>query len=463
MNWWHRRRSVPPTPTPTPDALSPRDIVAGYDEYVAGVRTKLTTAAITVVILGVLAASLGVLTSMAPDSQGQTPVLLPVSAELAVGGFSLLAAVAIALQLAVRAEDARVWAASAGDPPRQNGVAHEARTVGRRLFLSQFAELMVPVSLGLGLYVSWPFVVQEPLHLLGVLAPLAGGLIVAVVAADASAAADPIFSQRAQKVAWAQKKRRVLGSGLRTAMSLMVRPSAKRIAMSVAGLVLVPLAVGVSAASLRYMLLGELPTPAVVAPLAVAALVVAVLMMVFATSLFVLAMERDRVTLFAAATVFAMLLVLYVLQALQLVIDDGTPSASSALGGLLMLSLVVAPGLLAASSLRDRGESESIGLLRWIAVGALKKAIRQGVVNVNRPCERRNGMAIAAALLAVLVPLGYLLAMVADAQLRRAAFSDAPQRGGGWVRAARIVTWVTVVVGLSVAVVLVLWVRFTAR
>lgn len=184
FRWWGKRdRSVASSARPTAS-----EVDAEYSEY----RSRIQKPMLQGVLVGGLGSALFYLlawmSSVSAAQQAASPespssptfVLAPLPASMTVAGFSLLAAVAIALQLAVRTPS--------------EAETRPATVLARRRFLCEIARLVVLGSFTLAAYATIPVLTSAP-HILDVVrlfAPAILGTLVGLVAADAGVASIPI-------------------------------------------------------------------------------------------------------------------------------------------------------------------------------------------------------------------------------------------------------------------------------
>lgn len=210
-----------------------------YSSYLARIRFPMVRAG----IVGVVGVSLIYLLSWlqmisrimeAPGALVQNSpslYLAPLPASLTAAGFSLLAAIAIGLQLAVRS-------------PSET----EARPVvvlARRRFLCLLAQVVVLASVALAAYVILQELTSGPtvIDVLRLFAPAAGGALVGLIAADAGVAADPDFAPAELGRVSRERAARRLLMGLRLVGGPYSTTQRRAIAIQIVALVVAPVAV----------------------------------------------------------------------------------------------------------------------------------------------------------------------------------------------------------------------------
>lgn len=164
------------------------------DAEYAGYLSRIWKAMVFGALLGIFmiavvyavawSASIPVAPSSSPDDHRSTLmiVLAPLPASIIIAGFSLLAAVAIALQLAVSTPSA--------------AESRPATALARRRFLCTVAAVVVPGTFALVVYAAIPALADAPgrLDLVRLFGPALCGMLVALIAADAGVASDPDFA-----------------------------------------------------------------------------------------------------------------------------------------------------------------------------------------------------------------------------------------------------------------------------
>ncbi|MFT3971252.1 MAG: hypothetical protein QM695_13485 [Micropruina sp.] len=132
-------------------------------------------------LFGLILAYLKVLAAYSNGPQVNVPVL---STGTALGSFGILAGLITALQVAVRSG------------------ANEAPTA-RRQFLAKTASLLMLASVALGTYVGMQFMATAPraVELVRMFGPILGGIVLAMLAADAAAAAETLGKDKEAKEA----------------------------------------------------------------------------------------------------------------------------------------------------------------------------------------------------------------------------------------------------------------------
>lgn len=183
--WYAISVTVPAETKPTAS-----EVDAEYADYLSRIWKAMVFGALlgVLVIAAVYAGAWSASTSMAPSSSTGDHratlmiVLAPLPASIVIAGFSLLAAVAIALQLAVRTPSA--------------AESRPATALARRRFLCAVAAVVVPGTFALVVYATIPALADAPgqLDLVRLFSPALCGILVALIAADAGVASDPDFA-----------------------------------------------------------------------------------------------------------------------------------------------------------------------------------------------------------------------------------------------------------------------------
>lgn len=150
-------------------------VESAYDDYTTRMQRLLAAGATLAV--GVLALVCFVLWVAGSSAHAPSFPVEPVDDGVALGIFAILATVVGAVQLSARASVPML---------------SESANAARRRFLSAIAAMLVPVAIGLGVCVALPALAGAPysLDLVRLILCPAGGVLVAVFAADAAMAHD---------------------------------------------------------------------------------------------------------------------------------------------------------------------------------------------------------------------------------------------------------------------------------
>lgn len=430
-----------PTPATTQDpAVSAQEVVSEYKDYIKNVRNLLTRNGILAAGGLVLAYIFVWISSAAPEAETKVKILLsPLPASIGVACFSILAALSVALQIAVRGPS--------GSP---TNVAHE---IARKRFLVSLASVIALATLTLSLHLCIPSILttHREVDLVRILGPLLIGLAIAMVSADAAVAADPRFGPEEQRTAWNRDMHDDLAEGLRVVTHRTTRPA--------------------RAAGVRQVLV-LLGTPAILAiinaitddhtdvsqgiVLTALVLLVAIGIYLFSVKCLQYAVTREWISLIPLLFISVLLAVLVALGfslTLINVVEREESLGRAAWIALWGIAHVALPTGLAYFSLRARGLDAPRGLLRQLVARRITQKLTRLPANSSAaaPTRKTNKLAITAAWVSVFVPFGLILAIVARAQIARsnAETHTVDQRSLRWSKAA---ISITVVVSLVLSV-----------
>lgn len=384
-------------------------------------------------LFGLILAYLKVLAAYSNGPQVHVPVL---STGTALGSFGILAGLITALQVAVRSG------------------ATEAPTA-RRQFLAKTASLLMLASVALGTYVGMQFMATAPrvVELVRMFGPILGGIVLAMLAADAAAAAETLGKDKEVKEALREQD---INRKRRRCIALARGTTSARWIGVVRDLLYPCLLTLVTVAGMSTI-------QRVAKPWNVALLAVAVAIYIGVAWLVVyLAAVSSRTGQWSmfllsilAATVFAFSVGWsFVVDA----ISHSTPDTVAANAGWSLVSWLAfnaAAYATAVSAFRAVGQRKRRGILLEVAVrraaGDLRRA---GKETKDRSRSLATTMANWAIALCLLFPFGLVLAEAARRQAERAG--DEP-RIRKRVRVAIAASWATL--GLLIAALVVLAIR----
>lgn len=321
----------------------------------------------------------------------------------ALAGFGVLAVLVTTLQVAVRTS-----------PPRPSEHVRSARNQ----FLVFLASLLIPVSLGFGCYVGLQFALTptllDPIRTFG---PMAGGLLVALLAADAAAAAPiPEDSEVARR---ARLQTRV--DSLReqvTVITAGAMPASRAQRIADAGVLLLGLALAI----VIVQLVSPTDRPS---PLAWHALFVTIHQAVVTVAVYhaVLAVMRKAWGELAAmaSLVVAAVLAIHLLVVVTIVENSDAQTWVQRTAG-YFLTVLTGAVLAAASTVLmmrpTKTKEPRQRLLQGVAVvraeRALARAIERGP---SAPAPALSGLGLASVMLSPVFPLGLVLVQALRRQL----------------------------------------------
>ena len=408
------------------------DLLRAHDEdFSQYARTLGATLGRGVAALALV--SLFALTQLNPDAPRL--VLPRFDGGDALAAFGVVGLFVTTLQLAVR------------DP---GALQQPTASAGRQQLLTLIAALLVPTSLGLGIYIAIPYMIESAptgIDLVRGFGPIAIGILLALFAADAAAAVplpptDPAVRRTRRKIA-AEEQRAAL-----SALKLRAGPSSVRGVMGdiarIVGLVIAQL--------LMLNAVAPADTDVVVAR-AVALTAFAVFVTAAVYDTFVAAVRRRWSPLTPAFLPFILAVVgvsgTIVIASIESA--DGTNPIGAAAAALLRFAAVTCSNAGMAFYLTGRrrprsddGPAES-RLLRAIAIKLAEGKANRLDNGVLRDESRRpatlplNRLAVISPFISVVFPLGLILAAAAREQI--ATVSPPEERGEGWARAAEVISW----------------------
>ncbi|GAA1777954.1 hypothetical protein [Leucobacter iarius] len=425
-----RPRSSEPTPPPTLQTASPggptpdleaeseAEIATEHESYQLGIRNRLLWSGGTAIVVTLGAFLLHFLLEIGQvdDASKVRIVLAPVPSDVAIGAFGVLATLAVALQVAVRA-------------PRNSGTP-APRDLARKHFLSALAGGIGPASMTLGLYLSLQYLdFPGSIDIVRNFGPILLALLIALIAADAEMANRSSSRQAILQEAARGRRIEQLEAGLATFSDRGRAPSRSRRFWQGVLLIGVPLAV-VSALSV----FGSEPSPFLTVTMIIAELVICLFIYTFLVKTTQYLAIREWITWAVMLTVSVVLaiyaILIYLVQGLVLAGESGgwAPVARA----LLTLTIEVAvPIALGLRSLAKRPASKPRGLLRHLVVSRIETHLDRARA-AARPTEPEtkapwNILAILSAALTVVPPFGLVFAVLARQQIRAA---DEAQSGG---------------------------------
>lgn len=431
---WRRRRDIEMTDQAAAQkrtdqkAANPRpsasEIDAEYSNYTARIRKAMVFGAILGVLGAGICAFVAWTSQTAPASErsgvpdaGPTVIFATLPASITLAGFSILAGVAVALQLAVRT-------------PSETE-SRPASAVARRRFLCSVANLVVPSSFALAAYSTAPALAGAPetLDFVRLFAPWLCGVLIALIAADASVASDPEFDRAEMgRLYRARSARRVL-VGLRMVGNHADAVTRRSIAWQGSVLVGAPIVVAVvSFVSAPHLSLRQQIV------LVVLALVVAGIIYVVATRVYINVIARDW---FTVSTIVIMTILIGALSWLVLagiVLRWAATERSlmpPAITVVWALIYVAVPAMIAAWFLTpfSGGRPKLLGL-------EVRRVLVKKLSTRNRGVERSddavfNGLALVAPWLSLFLPFGLVLGVIAKQQIRHANKARGQQKQKG--------------------------------
>lgn len=444
FRWWGKKdRSVDSSARPTAS-----EVDAEYSEYRSRIQKPMLQGALVGGLGSALFYLLAWMSSVSaaqqasPDSPSSpTIVLAPLPASMTVAGFSLLAAIAIALQLAVRTPS--------------EAETRPATVLARRRFLCEIARLVVLGSFTLAAYATIPVLTSAP-HILDVVrlfAPAILGTLVGLVAADAGVASDPDFAPAELGRVWRARVARRTLIGLRMVGDQTSAGPDRGTAWQAAVLVLVPVLIGVASTASAPELGPWQRIGLVLTAVAVAVLVYAITVRVYLD-----AVAHDWVnvifTVVLTAAVGAAIGLTIATMMLQRTANEGSSTLAPTLtveGWALVY--VAVPAVLAAWCVMPSRDARPRAL-GWAVRAVLVRKLNRRHLGLNpRKGPAFNRLALAAPWLSVFLPFGMILAIIAKQQIRRvnASRPSVPQRGDRAANLAIVLTILFFVAFISAA------------
>lgn len=413
---------------------SAAEVETEYSAYVSRIKSAIIRGVCVAVVGVVLCYLLSWMTAISaqqspnPDSAAPMFVLLPLPAGVSLAGFSLLAAVAIGLQLAVRT------------PSTTESVP--ATAIARRRFLCEIARIIVLASYGLAVYITIPVLFEAPhvVDLIRLFGPGICATLVALIAADAGVAADPDFApieiSRVSRVRTAV----LLLAGIRMVggrPANVPRDEGVRQLLLLSG---APMIVGFASS-----FAAEHMNPLQRLLLAVIALIVAAVFYTVSIRLYVSIVTRDWagaaaiVGLTVLFSILCWLLIATMMLSRSVSTQSLVPTAST---GAWAVIYVAVPAFLAGWALTPRPDG-CPRILGAVVGGVLARRLSRrhdGLERADGP--EVNRLAAVSPWVSPLLPFGLLLAVVAKQQIRRANRppARAPQRGVGYANTAIVLT-----------------------
>lgn len=365
----------------------------------------------------------------------------PVPAGVALGGYAVLATLVVALLVAV-------WA------PRDQTLS-VVREVARKQFLTSFADVLVPASLLMGLYLAFQRSdAPHTLDLVRFFGPLLVSLAIALFAAAAGTAANPEYSTQELHDAWRRRKRTVLEQGLNACNQDTRDPSRTRFVRNGIALLAVP---SMLAGALKLVMFGPDLGRAVGAGFV--ALVLAAGIYFLTTKLLHYSTTQNWVALIGVtvlATPFAALVSLtYVNVGFYLAGKDHQVGVFARL--LLYYFLVLA----VAVFLAVRSVTPRAGKPRGVLRHAVALQIRADLHRLNgAPTDpthspKLSALTVASAWLTIIPPMGLILGYIAQLQLARNQAATGARREQTVLRRVIQINWTLIVLFLLAMFVLV--------
>jgi hypothetical protein len=436
FGWWRKKVAADVSARPTAS-----EVDAEYSEYRARIQKAMLQGALiggfgSVFIYLVAWMSSVSAARSAEDAAAPTApqiVLAELPTSVLTAGFSILAALAVALQLAVRTPS--------------EAETKPATALARRRFLCDVARLLVLGSFTLAFYVLIPVLLSGPeiLDVVRLFGPVLVGMLVALVAADAGVASDPDFAPTELGRVWRARVARDALQGLRVVGDQTADVSRRTIVVQWAALLVTPVGAAIASA---------LSVPGLQSSQRIGLVVIAMIVtvVVYGTTfgIYMNALANDWVTVVAIVVATALLGVSVWLTAPVAVLtrtgQEGSSSLSPALSvaGWVLVYVAVSAALAVWCLMPSRaGRPRALG---WVVRGILARRVRRrhrGPNSSQRPPFNR--LALAAPWLSVFVPFGLILGFLAKQQIRRASASrPAVHQRGEW--AANLAIAITIVV-----------------
>ncbi|NYD67149.1 hypothetical protein [Agromyces atrinae] len=423
LSWGWRRKPVE-TGEPHDDA---EVFVGKHDDYWRGMRMTLLRASI---VATVAVGAVFLLREIAAlTNTGTSPIrilLPPLPAEVFLATLGVSVTIAIALQVAVRAE-------VSGDRSR------DVSGAARRYALAQVADALAIATLALGLYQSVQNVTgPTSIDVLRLFGPLIGGVLVALVASDAAVAGDELRKGRDLVREWRLRRREAAARPLLSVTTGTRRPSGRAKTRQWSTLVIASVLAGLIPPIVidSWEGLGA-RAAAVLISLAAGAVVVAV-----ATYSYQLSVQGDWVTLVIVCVVITLISVPVVIL-VYIVVWDAAVVYGSPFGAAMLLTWVVVsitvPSVLASRYLGVTASIRGRGVLREIVARHLARALARRVAEAARqpdePPVPLSALAVVACIFCVIPPVGLALAEAARVRIVHS------HRGAQVLRGARVATF----------------------
>lgn len=449
-NWWAKKKALngQSKSEEAGEQPSAADVETEYSGYVSRVR-KTMLHNVCVAVVATLMIYLGARfseynaasRSLQHAADSASIYLAPLPAAMTLGGFSLLAAVAIGLQLAVRTPS------TAESTP--------ATAIARRRFLCELAQIIVLASFALAAYTTVPAFSSAPevVDVVRLFGPGICATLVALIAADAGVAADPDFAPREISRVSRARTAVLLLAGIRMVGSRRSDAPRSPLVRQAAAMVLGPVIVGLASS----LAINDV-TPWQRSLLVIVAMITALVAYAIAVCLYLRVVRRDWVgaALIIGTTVALSLLCWLMMASLMLTQSSSsrslTPAAATEAWAVVYVAV---PAFLAAWTLTPsrHGEPRVLGLVVGRALARRLKKRHDGLE--GQESHGLNRLAAVSPWISPLVPFGLLLAIIAKQQIRRANMAPArnPQRGTGFANAAIILTaafFVIIITGLFV-------------
>ncbi len=414
-----------------PDPDSETEIAREYESYQIGIRNRLLRGGGAAIVANLVLVLFHFLLEFGQtdDATKVSIVLAPVPSDVAIGTFGVLATLAVALQVAVRA-------------PRNSGT-RLPRDLARKRFLSKLAGGLGPASMTFGFYILLQYLdFPSSIDVVRNFGPVLLALLIALIAADAEMANRSPSRQTILQEAARDRRIAQLETGLATVSDQGRAPSRRRRIGQGTLLIGLPLA-----AASALSLLGSELSPFLTVTMVLIELAICLSIYTFLAKTMQYLAIREWIT-WAVMTMMAVVLTLY---AILIYLAQGLAEAGETGGwapvarGLLTLTIEVAvPLALGLRSLAKRPASKPRGLLRQLVVRRIETHLERARA-AARPSEPEakapwNILAILSAALTVVPPFGLVFAVLARSQLRAAqdaqpggpsAPQDAGQHGSG--------------------------------
>lgn len=445
MFGWRKRKTMLSVAGTRPTAS---EVDAEYAEYRARIQKTMVFGG----VLGTVSVGLFTLLAWMSEVRGAaqqagngspaspTIVLAPLPSSMTVTGFSLLAAVAIALQLAVRTPS--------------EVETRPATVLARRRFLCGIAQLVVLGAFALAIHASIPALADAPavLDVVRLFGPPALALLIAFIAADAGVASDPDSAPAELGRVWRARVARRSLIGLRMIGHRISGTSKRAIGWQIVTLFAAPaLIAGASAVA------APSAKPSQWHALVLVSLVIAVAIYGLTVSVYANAVAHEWVNVAVIVVIAATCGMVTWLNLAILMLQRAVDEKSTALAPALAveawaLVYVAVPAALAVFLISPSraGRPRVLGLcVRAILLRRLNSRHR-GLNPKTAP--QVNRLALTAPWVSFFVPFGMIIGVIAKHQIRHANSSPAsPPQRGEWLANLAIIMTIAVLAVLIVA------------
>ncbi|MFV0373556.1 hypothetical protein [Microbacterium sp.] len=349
-------------------------------------------------------------------ADGPTVALRPLAGSYIAAGFAGLAAIAIALQVAVRSSPVPGAAGAA----TATASFENAEFFARRAFLASAAQVTVLASFTLALLMLPRAFSLGPdtIDYVRVVGPMGAALAVALIAADAAVAQSPEALAPAIREEWRRRTRDRLSVALRTASGRSRCASPSRRAWQIVVLC-APVITMATLALVRVATGRSEFLPAVNGVIVVG--VLSLLTYAAASYVFYSLLARDWTGVVAASALWVLMGVTFLLAVAVSSLTAAYAAMSARWGATVMLLALcglIAPCVLAATSLRTPAAGRPRGALRALTVCCLRRSFRRSNKSTSAADRQRLSPMIRTAWWTFMFfPIGVFVALVARAQL----------------------------------------------